>query len=179
MARHRWLLLQDFSEKYEIGKDNVTSFRFKSKGDIDSWYKTEGRGKTYVDELYFIRRHDFLTRVWNECHDMYYEITSHISQADLVRILVRYTGKSETQWSTYLSSDMWSPIYQRTILNCKIPPTMWEFWRLARGMVRHIIRKENELEYKLPKIVYIQRVKQRPYLEFSNKGKGKYKRRAA
>ena len=124
--------VETFTYKYETSKDSIYVAFYKGHK-----YISKKRGRIYIDDKALIRRRDFRKRIWNESHDMLYEMTNTIQRYTIADMLSKKYGRSRQSWMTFLSSGLFSAAWiDQSILKYKIPMMSWQFYKFAKQMTR-------------------------------------------
>jgi len=134
------LKIETFSKKYDVSIANV--YVQKAEGKIaPSVFTMHNKGCMFINEDYFLRREEFKKKVWLESHDMYYFLTLHSRDADLVRWLCKIDDTVEFHtWQMFISRNLFMPSYS-SILSCRVEGLAWKFYRFARWLIRAIFIK--------------------------------------
>ena len=129
--------INDFSDKYKVSAGAI--YVGKHNGSLSSNAFKAQYNSLFVDEEYFIRRERFKRKVWLESHDMFYFLTKHLSILEVASMLSEFSGK-KSNWSSWMNGPLFQ-IDDTSIINCKVNSKAWEFYRIARWIIRRLFVK--------------------------------------
>ncbi len=138
MKKQNWISFADFEHKYDLKEDSLHAFRAMNKKHTIAFRK---KGKSnQVDEVYFLRRHEFKKKVQLRAQDVYYLISEHFSDADIARFLSETFGGTYSSYQVYLSSNLFSASIG-TILSIEVPKRNLKLFRFWWQIERRIRRR--------------------------------------
>ena len=129
--------IASFCDLYGINEDALHQCKFNKTLPASIFKKV--KRLVYVDEKYIIRRYEFKRRIANICQDFYYYFNRYFSTSTIAYMLSKINGRSQAAWHDFMSNQLFQ-IADYTVLNFRVKPKMWEFFRNCRWILIHIFK---------------------------------------
>lgn len=138
LVQRGWITAKDFTEMYSLSKDVV----YINKRVTDTEHIKKFNNSVYVNHKALLKRREFYHRVWLEATDNYYLLTDGGSQFKLAKVLSKYLGGTQQNWTVWMDTTLFSTAFMdRSLLEYKVLEKLWNFWRFTKWMIRIIKRK--------------------------------------
>jgi len=109
----------------------------KSVGNIPSCaFASNGKKFKLIDVNFFLKRQDFVRKVWLNSHDNYYFLTRYISTNELCFLLNKIDGSiSKGVWNSFIHNNLFLNGGQG-LSDYRIKRIRWAFYRYSRWLIR-------------------------------------------
>ncbi len=137
-----------FAELHETSKNNIHTQ--KSIGRIpDEAFVLKGKRALAINTRYFYRRWDFIRKVTNCNHDLYYLLVEYFPVQEIAETISKKYGGSHNSIAQYLNVDMFTKPEAK--LKTILPKNAWYIYKYFRAIERRLKRRGASIEKILDK----------------------------
>jgi len=137
--------VMSFCELYDIEPDAL--HQCKHNGSLPSYIFKKSNNEVYVDKKYILKRYEFRRWVANRCHEFYYFFTRYFNTYTFALMLHKVNPEhSQSTWCSFMSVKLFQS-QDYSVLNFRIRPLMWKFFRYCRWILIYIFKIKG-LKYK-------------------------------
>jgi len=135
--------IEQFADKYDTLVTTIDStICQKPNGILKKSIVRGAKGIRYIEEDNIRRRLEFVKRVWNESHELYYLIAEHITDHNFYILLSKCLGGSRASWNMFLRQDLWAlSAGNKSATNPIVNKKIWKFYRFSRRLIRELDRR--------------------------------------
>ena len=127
-----------FCEKYDISCELIAQYHHHKR--LPDYIFSKSHGEVYVEESYFVRRYEFKKWVTNKCHEYYFYLERYFPASTISYMMTTISdAHKEHTWNMFFNKQLFS-YTDYSILQYKIRPMMWEFFRQVRWILIHLFK---------------------------------------
>ena len=127
-----------FAELYETSENNIHAQ--KSNGRIPTEaFVLNGKRAVAINARYFYRRWDFIRKVTNSNHDLYYLLVEYFPVQEIAETISKKYGGSHNSIAQYLNVDMFTKPDAK--LKTTLPKNAWYIYKYYRAIERRLKRR--------------------------------------
>jgi len=141
------MTIENFAYKYGVTTDNVY-MQIHNKNPFIK--KIEGI--YIIDEKAIERRKKFQKKIWLQSHEYYYELIEYFGNDNRFgAFLEKYTDYTRQGWGDFLRSRLFA-LLPESIFMYKINKRLWEFFWIARAIIRRRDMRIKSIYKRLPNL---------------------------
>ena len=136
MKKNHWIKGVDFTEKYELGRNNIHAINSHKKPKWITKYVPMNctRKELLINEGYLIRVADFRTALYMEAHELYYiGIELFGSSYQMAMFIAKGDVGQRNSWNDWFANSLFTPKDSKfSLLDTRVSKRIVKFVRVAR-----------------------------------------------